>query len=172
MVVEVSTQIFGAALTALQRYDLTNLIAATTHLCQAGAVVLAVHLDLGLAGIAAATLLVALGSQLARVWAVMRLLDGVSLSRRYFDRDTLKQVFSYGGVSVVGFLSRVGSRFGLLAIGLMSGPVAVTFFAIPEGLIQKARTTNRALTSVLMPAASQMEAAKDMSSLIAATGLD
>lgn len=152
-------QVFGATLTALHRFDLSNGLAILAHLIQAGGVVLVLVNGGGLVGMAAVTLGVAAGSQLAQFGLAAWLLRGVTLSRKYFDRSTLRTVFGFGSLTfVISLGRRIVDRSGAVLVGIILGPAAVTYYAIPETLMRHARSIGQGITKVIFPAVSQLDA--------------
>lgn len=167
MATRMLAQVYGAALTALQRHDVSNAIAVSMQLLQAAAVVAALLLGYGLVGMAVATFAVTLLGQLLRACFSNAFLPDLNFSLRYFDRDTLKMVFRFGGVNVIAnAAARVLVYSGGLIVGVICGPAVVLFYSIPEAITQKTSQLGSAITQVIDPLASQLNAKKNNTALL------
>ena len=152
-------QIYGATLTALQRFDLSNGLSVTSQLTQAVAVVAALYFGHGLVGMAWAMLAVGATTNIARFVIANRLLHGVHYSMANVDRETFKIVFRFGGVS---FLNKLGNRtvgqLGPVIVGLIVGPAAVAYYAIAQSLASKSvEAVSSSIRTVVFPLASSLE---------------
>lgn len=167
MVTRLLTQVFGATLTALQRHDIGNVLAVVIQLLNAAAVVTALAAGYGLVGMAVATFTTTVFGQLLRTWFAFRILPQLSISPRYFDRDTLKTVFQFSGVNMMANVAaRVLVYAGGLFVGYISGPAFVLLYTIPEMITQKSAKFGTAITQVLDPLASQLNAKQNRSALL------
>ncbi|TWU12640.1 Polysaccharide biosynthesis protein [Symmachiella macrocystis] len=167
MATRMLAQVYGAALTALQRHDVSNAIAVSMQLLQAASVVAALLLGYGLVGMAVATFAVTLSGQLLRACFSNVFLPELNFSLRYFDRDTLKMVFRFGGVNVMAnAAARVLVYSGGLIVGVICGPAVVLFYSIPEAITQKTAQLGSAITQVIDPLASQLNAQKNKAAML------
>jgi O-antigen/teichoic acid export membrane protein len=92
-----------------------------------------------------------------------RSLPGLQLSRRWVDRDTLRQVRTYSVDAFVAMLAgRITLQTGAIAIGLLLPAGQVTFFATASRLIDYAKSLLRQITTTLTPGVSALEARGDL----------
>ena len=167
MATRMLAQVFGAALTALQRHDITNMVAVAMQLLQALAVVTALWLGYGLVGMAVATFAVALTGQIIRTCFPYALMPDLSFSPKYFDREMLKTVFRFGGVNTLAnAASLVMVYAGGLIVGIICGPAVVLFYSIPESIAQKTIQLGSAITQVVDPLASKLNAKKEKKAML------
>jgi len=160
------TQIFGSALSALNRFDISNTINIIVQLLQAVGIFLVFRLGWGMVGLSLVNFMGTAISQLIQVAIVLRLLPHLSLSFRYFDRATLKTQMQFGGANFLSNLARRLTQYvGSLLVGYFSGPLAVAFYAIPETLIRSAEAVGMGVSSVVQPYASQLYAQKQIDTL-------
>ena len=166
MATRMLAQVFGAALTALQRHDVSNGIAVAMQLLQAASVVFALLMGYNLVGMAVATFAVTVLGQILRAICSYRLLPELSFSPRYFDRETLKMVFRFGGMIIFANAARRLTTYsGGIIVGLFFGPAAVPFFTVPQALSQKTGRLGAAITNVMDPLTSRMDSKGDNDSL-------
>ena len=160
-------QVFSATLHAYQRFDLTNVVSICSQLIKAVAYVAVLNAGFGLVGMAVVTLAATVIAQFCLATFAIRLLGGLPFSKRYFDREMLKLVFGFAGTS---FLTNTARRFtqyfGTIIIGVIYGPAAVAFYAIPESLSRHALSFSKGVTSVIDPLASQLESQGRQKSLV------
>ncbi|QDT46417.1 lipopolysaccharide biosynthesis protein [Symmachiella dynata] len=167
MATRMLSQVYGAALSAMQRHDITNIVAVAMQLFQAVAVVAALLGGYGLWGMAVATFTVTLTGQLLRTAFSYWLLPELSISTQYFDKQMLKQVFRFSGVNVMAnTAARLLVYGGGLIVGYMWGPAMVLFYTIPESITQKTSQLGSAITQVIDPLASRLNAQKNKSAML------
>jgi len=160
-------QVFSATLHAHQRFDLSNIVSVSSQLAKAFAFVVVLRAGFGLIGMAAVTLAITVLAQLSLAVIAIRLLGGISFSRHSYDRDMLKLVFRFAGTSfLTNTARRLTQYFGAIIIGIIYGPVAVTFYAIPESLSRHAQSFAKGVTSVIDPLASRLESQGQQKSLV------
>ncbi|MBX3438097.1 MAG: flippase [Planctomycetaceae bacterium] len=167
IVLRLSGQVFTATLTALQRHDLANSAAVSQQLFQALAVVAVVYNGGGLLGMAWATLGAAAIGRAIRIFVARRLLPGVELSLKYFDRPTLNQLFHFSLMtSATRIARRMAERLGTILVGAFVGPAAVTVYDIAERLTNKTGELGQAINPVIDPLASRLDAKGDRSAIV------
>ena len=160
-------QVFSATLHAYQRFDLTNVVSISSQLIKALAYVAVLNAGFGLVGMAVVTLAATVIAQFCLATFAIRLLGGLPFSKRYFDREMLKLVFSFAGKSfLTNTARRITQYFGTIIIGMMYGPAAVAFYAIPESLSRHALSFAKGVTSVIDPLASRLESQGQQKSLV------
>ncbi len=155
--------LFGNLLLGQQRYDLVNVanlasIAAYTALVagvltQTGGIVL-------LAWIALGTTIFRLALPL--VW-LRRELPFLRLSRRLVTRQRLRELLAF---SWHNFLIHVSARVvfsgDVVVVGIVLGPVAAAYYAVPSKLFALAFSAGVAGTNVLYPAFAELEGAQEL----------
>ncbi len=160
-------QVFTAILHAHQRFDLPNLVAVASQLINAFGCVIVLRAGYGLMGMATVALAVAVLSQLSLAVIAIRLFRDITFSSHNFDRDMLKLVFRFARISfLTNTARRLTQYFGTIIIGVIYGPAAVTFYAIPESLSRHVQSLAKGVTSVIDPLASRLESQGQQKSLI------
>ncbi len=149
----------GAMITALQRHDITNGIAIFAQVAQACALVAVLKADQGLVGMACATLSVAVIVQILRTLAALRLTGTGVVRWHNIDRETYRLVYRFGGLTFLTHVARqMTENLGSVVVGIILGPAAVAFFAVPESLTRKVRAIGSGVTFVIDPLASHLDA--------------
>ena len=160
-------QVFAATIHAHQRFDLSNIVSISSQLISALAYVVVLNAGFGLTGMAAVTLVATVISQLCLAVFAIKLLGGISFPIGNFDREMLKRVMGFAGTSfLTNTARRLTQYFGTIIIGVIYGPAAVAFYAIPESLSRHAQSFAKAVTSVIDPLASRLESQGQQKSLI------
>lgn len=150
---------FGAALSAAKRFDLLNMVGIGTQILQAVLVVVAISNGGGLLALAWILLSVAGIRQLCNWLLAKRVLEHVSASPRFFEWKMARMLFRFGSLTLLqGMAKRVTKSSGALIVGVIIGPVAVTFYAIAQELANKAVELGDGIRGVLTPIASQLDA--------------
>ncbi|MDM4018853.1 oligosaccharide flippase family protein [Roseiconus lacunae] len=159
-------QPYHASLAAMGRFDRLNQLSVSTQ-AATSAVLLGVLLaGYSLAGMAFATLVMTIVASLVAVW-IVRSQAGPEMTRFHcFDRDVVKQQFSFGGWVVVRrAASRCVNRGGVLLLGAMAGPASVPFFSLANSLCGRFSDFLSSIYLVVMPKASQLNAEGDVERL-------
>ncbi|MBX3441627.1 MAG: oligosaccharide flippase family protein [Planctomyces sp.] len=166
--VKLQSQVFGASIKALKRFDVDNLISVVTQVLQAGLMIAAVTLGYGLVGMAWALLATTILNRGADVWASNWLLGGSPRERMWgFDREMFRRFFRFGSWTVIRQVAnRIHHKSAPLIIGLLSGPAVVPFYTLASSLIGKAHSLTMGVSSVVMPVASQLDAQKRHDALL------
>lgn len=150
---------YGATITALQRHDITSGIAIFAQVAQACALVAVLKADHGLVGMACVTLSVAAVVQVLRTSAALRLAGAGVLRWNNIDRETYRLVYRFGGLTFITHTARqMTENLGSVVVGILLGPAAVPFFAVPESLTRKVRAIGSGVTFVVDPLASHLNA--------------
>lgn len=159
VVIGLPAQVFGAIIVAHTRFDITAAISVGAQLAQALLVVAALLLGSGLVGMAIATLFVGTTGHIVRVILALRLMGGISLSRKDCDRDTFTMIFRFGGLTFATRLAqRIRTELPKLIIGMTLGPSSVAFFEIANLLTSKVRGIASGMRNVVFPLASGLDA--------------
>ena len=152
-------QAFDATLAAAKRFDRANTVAIAAQTLQAIMIVIALRLGGALLEMACITLCVTTAARLGIVVFALRSVPYLTVSPRFFEWETARRLFRYGILFVVqGLGVRISRSAGALIVGLILGPLMVTFYVIAESLASKTSALSRSIVSVLMPVASQLEA--------------
>lgn len=152
-------RVFDAALAALKRFDLRNMVAVGTQLLQATLIIAAITSGGGLLAMAWIVVSVAALTQVVTYALASRVLGHVSLSPRFLEWETAKYLLRFGGLNIVqGLGRRVTKSAGAVIVGIIMGPALVTYYAIAENLTNKLGELSKGVSTVLMPVASQLEA--------------
>jgi O-antigen/teichoic acid export membrane protein len=162
-------EVFAAILVALKRFDQINVLGVGSQLLQAVLIAAAILNGAGLMAMAWIILLVTTLRQVWTAWLAFRAAPFISLSLRLFVWATLKMLLGFGLLNVlVAAARRMNQYGGTIIIGLVQGPVAVTFYAIASSLANKVEDLGQGVNSVLMPVVSQLDAQKRRGELHAA----
>lgn len=170
VVLRLFSQVFNASLNALQRHDITSALSVISQLATAGLVVASLLAGGGLVEMAWVTLAVAIFAQGTRAFFAIRLLPGLSLSPRHFDRATFNLVFKFGGATMLPRATRqVVQNLANPLIFAMLGPSAVAVYDVPGRILQKVSGLGRSFNTIIMPLASRLEAKGNKEALLQVT---
>lgn len=154
--------IFQGILLGCQRYVLVNIFEVGGVVLRSVLIVFFLKAGYGLLALALITAGVSLGVYCIFVVIVCRLVPEFRLRAFEFTKEELKKIIHF---SLANFWINVADRLifysGSLIVGYFLSMVAVAFFAIAESLITYMRQAVLALVTVLVPAASEMEANKE-----------
>jgi O-antigen/teichoic acid export membrane protein len=90
-------------------------------------------------------------------------LPSLRFSFGLIDRETLRMIRSYTAEAFLAMLAgRISFQTDAIVIGLFLPPEQITFFAIAGRLVEYSKESLRAMTTVLTPAVSVLEARGDM----------
>ena len=159
-------RVYAAALHGLGQYPIQNAIRVTLLLLRSALVLLVLHFDGGLKGVGIVVLACGLLDYFAMAIAASRCLPEMRFSWRYVDRQTMRRIGTYSGSAFVLMLAdRVSFQTGSIVIGAFLLPEAITYFAIAANMVRYAKDGLRAVTLVLPPAISAMEARGDYAAI-------
>jgi O-antigen/teichoic acid export membrane protein len=151
--------VFGGVVTALHRFDLSNLIELANSLLSAVAIVLVLSAGKGLVALASVNLVFTLAAGVAYAVAALRLYPALNIRFSRCDRAHLKLVFSF---SVYGFLMQTSVNLifytDSVVIGSFLSAGMVTFFAIAGNLMNYSRALIGGISTTMTPRASALEA--------------
>lgn len=151
--------VFGATLSGLQRYDLSNTIGVIVNVVRGLAFVVVLRvLHGGLIALAWVSFGMSLVGYVASWIVARRLLPGVRFDRRYVTREHLVLVGSYSGIALVGAVANtITFQTDALVITAFMTAAAVTPFALAAGLVETVRQLVYSATWVLSPTASEFD---------------
>jgi O-antigen/teichoic acid export membrane protein len=154
--------VFACVLDGLGRFPVKTAIRTSILLARVPLFLLVLYWDGGLLGIACAITVCNLTEHFALALASLCYLPQLRFSFRLADRKTFKEIRRY---SLDAFLAMVAGRIAFqtdaLVIGLFLAAAPVTYFAIAARLVEYAKNALRALTTVLGPAVSTLQAHGD-----------
>jgi O-antigen/teichoic acid export membrane protein len=154
--------VFPSVLDGLGRYPAKTVIRAAGVLARSVLFVLVVYHHGGLRGLAWSITLCNLGEHLVHAVAAWRYLPGLRFSFRLADRATFRTIRGYSLDAFLALLAgRVSFQTDALVIGFFLTARHITYFAIAGRLVEYAKNSFRAATTVLTPAVSSLEARGD-----------
>ena len=158
--------VYAAALEAAGRYDQANISAFACLILRVVLVVWVLHAGGGLYGVGAVTLLSQILVYVIQVPLGIRAHPGLSIHPRWIRRSVFRDMFRYGSVSLgVGIADRLRERLYSILIAIFMTPVAVTFFSLPMRIMAFPVQGVGAMTEIVNPLSSQLEARNDFSRL-------
>lgn len=156
----------GGTLIALQRFELLNLTVTSVLVVQAIAWAVVIALGGGLVALGVTTFLVAIGGHVARYWLARRVVPGLTLSRRAFDRSLVR---SFAGLSVWYALAQlsglVSERIDPIVVGLVVDVPAAGVYAVGQRLAQLAGKLAATPAQTLFPYSAELSARDDLDGL-------
>ncbi|HZT79664.1 MAG TPA: oligosaccharide flippase family protein [Gemmataceae bacterium] len=154
--------VFPSALDGLGRYPAKTAVRTALLLLRVPVVLWVLRAGGGLVELAWAITacgLVEHGVLAAVTW---RYLPGLRLSPAWASWETFRRIRGYSLDALLALLAgRVSFQTDSLVIGAFLGPLHVTFFALPARLTEQVKSSLRAVTTVLTPAVSALEAVGD-----------
>ena len=159
MAVSIPMDTFGGALSALQRFDLSNYSLIATVVAQAIAWVVVLALHGGLIALGVVTVVISLAGQLSRLIIVHRLLPWFHLSLRRFDRSLLRMfAMASGWFSLVEISEAVVNLSDVLIVGAAAGVRDAAVYAVAQRLGLLPIKIIQPRTYLLFTKAGQLEA--------------
>jgi O-antigen/teichoic acid export membrane protein len=124
---------FGGTLLGMQRYDLTNATLIVTAIAQAIGWVIVLSTGGDLVELAIVTVALSLLGQLSRFVIAHRLVDGISLAPRHFDRGLIKPFAKLSVWLAVTEASLLAvARLDTIIVGLVVGLPAAGIYAVGQ----------------------------------------
>ena len=150
--------VFGGVLTALQRFELFNLIEILGTILRTLAIILALLAGRGLVALGLIQLTVSIATTLAYAWTDLRLYPELEIHLGKRDRRYLAMISSY---SIYSFTLQVSTALiyytESVVIGIFLPISAITFFAIASNLINYSRALVSGISTTMTPLASALE---------------
>ena len=160
--IQFSLQPFTSVFTALQRFDLANVIGVATRLLTAGGIVVALNLGYGLIGVAAATCVTSVIDYLIRWQIARRLAPQLEVSWRRASLHRLREIASFGAwnflISINGY---VYQHVPNLLIASLMPIAAVGYYALATGLSRQVNAVLSPVGQVVYPAAASLDVQGD-----------
>ncbi|MBV9580865.1 MAG: oligosaccharide flippase family protein [Chloroflexi bacterium] len=149
----------GAVLEGLQRYDLTSLATTASSLFGALATVTVLLAGGGVLAAVSINIPATLVAQVVSVWSISRVAPELGFGRGTPTRGMVRLLVSFGGVLLVGRLSkRLKTRTDELVIAAVLPISFVTPYAIAHKLSDLAQNLTDQFMRVLLPLASELHA--------------
>lgn len=176
LALSIPSDTFGGTLMGLQRFDLVNGTLIAVLVAQAVSWFLVLEAGGGLVEIAVVTVALSLLGQLARYLLARRLVPGISVARRYFDRQLVRPL---AGLSAWLAISQVSllviQRLDVVIVGVVLGVRAAAVYAIGQKLAFAVERFVMPTVKMFFPWSSELAAREDepglRSSLLTGTRL-
>jgi O-antigen/teichoic acid export membrane protein len=154
--------VFSCVLDGLGRYPAKSALRTGSLVLRLPVFLLVLNNNGGLIGLACAITACNLVEYLSLAVAAHHFLAGLHFSMRFVDRETFRMIRGY---SLHAFLAMLAGRMSFqtdaLVIGAFLGPEWIAYFMIGSRLVEYAKNSLRAVTTVLTPAVSSLEARGD-----------
>jgi O-antigen/teichoic acid export membrane protein len=176
LALSIPSDTFGGALMGLQRFDLVNGTLIAVLAAQAVSWFLVLESGGGLVEIAIVTVALSLLGQLSRYLLARRLIPGLSVSLRYFDRQLVRPL---AGLSVWLAVSQASllviQRLDVVVVGIVLGVRAAAIYAVGQKLAFAVERFVMPTVKMFFPWSSELSARADevglRSSLLTGTRL-
>lgn len=157
---------FAAVFTAMQRFDLANVIGASSRLGFALTTYLALRRGYGLLGISAAACICNTTDYLLRWRIARRLTPGLRVSLRGVNGARLREIVAFGAwnfpISVASYAEMYAET---LIIGILMPIAAAGYYALATGLVLQIGAVLAPISQVMYPTAVALHARGDQSGL-------
>jgi O-antigen/teichoic acid export membrane protein len=157
--------VFGGMLEGLQRFYILNWTSIGSTLLRATLIVHFLNRGYGLITVALITVALPVVSSIVRAVVVFRLRP-VPLGLRYIDKDSFRNMATYGGTT---FLVIVGGQLRFrtdeLVLGRMMSTVAITYFSIGARIVDYSQEFVSSMAQIFVPMSSQSEAKGELDRL-------
>jgi O-antigen/teichoic acid export membrane protein len=155
----------GAVLEGLQRFDILSFTDIVSSLLRAGLIVLALLHGYGLLTLAVITVGLPVISSLFR-WVVALRLMRVRLGLALVNRQTLREIANYSGISFIMIISaRLRFKSDEIIIGTFLSSVAITFFNIGDRIVDYAEEVVETFAQTLVSMSSHFDATGELDRL-------
>jgi O-antigen/teichoic acid export membrane protein len=166
LAVSIPSDTFGNTLLALQRFDVINATLIAVLVAQAAAWTIILALGGGLVALGVATIVLSLLGQLSRFLIARRLLPGVSVSPRLFDR---RQVRPLTGLSLWYALAETSTlviaRLDTVVVGLLIGVPEAAVYAVAQKAAFLVDQVIRPMLRMFFPYSSELAARRERRAL-------
>ena len=157
---------YSAVFTAVQRFDLSNVIGISTRILSAGATVICLNAGYGLVGLSLVVAGTNLIDYLIRWRVAVRLLPAMKISAKLVNRKSFREVVSFGAWNSVSAGSvRLISYTDALVIAAFMPVAAVAPFAIAATLRSYFDEIFVRVGFVFFPAVTELDAKQDQAGL-------
>jgi O-antigen/teichoic acid export membrane protein len=151
--------VFPSALDGLGRYPVKTLIRTGSLVARSALYVAVLHWGGGLIALAWVITACNLAENAGMAIAAYHYLPGLRFAPRLVDHATFRTIRGYSLDALLAMVAgRVSFQTDAVVIGFFLGPQYITFFGIAAKLVEQAKGSLRAVTTVLTPAVSAWEA--------------
>jgi len=158
--------VFAAALEAAGRYDQANLSSVACLVLRVAAVLWVLHAGGGFFGVGAATILTQVLVYVVQVPLAVRAHPGLSIRPKWIRREVFRYMFRYGSIGLaVGIADKLRERLYPILIAVFLTAVDVTIFSLPMRIMAFPVQGVGAMTEIVNPLSSQLEARNDFARL-------
>lgn len=172
--VQLLFNVYVGVITGCHRWDLHNFVNAGAHLATLMAMILALSLNGGLPGLAAANLCGVAAGEVARAIVGHHVCPGLRIRLSNARWSQIVEMAVFGGKTVLNSLSRLLLyQTNSMLIAFYLGPAALALYSRPRSLVSHAQTFVNKFGFVLTPVASSLQAAErkeDLRELLVQTG--
>jgi O-antigen/teichoic acid export membrane protein len=151
--------VFPSVLDGLGRYPVKTLVRTASLILRSVLYLVAIRQGGGLIALAWVITACNLAEHAGMAAAAFAYLPGLRFSPRLVDRATFRTIRGYSLDALLAMVAaRVSFQTDAVVIGFLLGPQYITFFGIAAKLVEQAKGSLRAVTTVLTPAVSAWEA--------------
>jgi O-antigen/teichoic acid export membrane protein len=157
---------FSSLLVAMERFDILSGVTIISELTRAGLIVFCLRSGHGLVAVALIALAMSIAQYSTMAIFAKLLHRPLRLSIRFVDRPAFRELFGFG---IYRFIWIVANQLifysDSVVIGFFLGPGAITYYAIAGTLINYGRTFVSLVTDTFYPAATRLDAKRDLDGL-------
>ena len=162
-----SVGVVGGVLSALNRYDLQNLVVLLQTAIRVTGVVFVLRHGYGIVAIALCEFVAVVIGSVVMISVARRIYPELRMRPNKPKRETLKKIWSYSSyVFLTSIAVLLVYQTDNLVVGAFISPIAVTFYAIANNLCRYVSLVVGSMGNTFMPAASTYEAAGDTKGLL------
>jgi O-antigen/teichoic acid export membrane protein len=165
--INLSFGVFGGVISALNRYDLQNLVSLAHTAVRVGGVVAVLLTGHGIFAIAVAELIAAVVGSALRVLVAKRLYPELRIQLKRPKKETLKQIWTYSSYAFLTMIAiQLVYQSDNIVVGAFVSASAVTFYGIANSLCAYVGRIVDSMAFTFIPAASTFEAAGNTDRLL------
>lgn len=162
MAIGLPIRVFSGILVAQLRFDIISFIQFISLVLRTALIVLALSLGYKVLGLALVTFLSSIPGSILYVYFANKNLPFLKLKREYWNRGTMKTLFSYSSVSFVATVAdQLRFHVDVFVITAFINLAAVTHYRIASLMVQYFISLMGASMGVLLPLFSQQDGATD-----------
>lgn len=159
-------EVFGALLTAHEKYVPTNIVKISQTMIRAGLIVCLLLSGAGLVGVAFAVLGTQLFGLVSNYLIYKRFTPHIQLSLAYAQRDFLRKLLAFGGITmVITIADQIRMNIDSIVIGKWVGMAEVGIYGIAFLLIKYMISLTVSGMSVLTPRFASLHGSNDLESI-------
>lgn len=162
MVIGLPIRVFSGILVAQLRFDITSLIVLMSLVLRTTLIVLSLSLGYKVLGLALVTFLSSIPGYILYVYFANKNLPFLKLKRKYWNRGTMKTLFSYSSISFIATMAgQLKFHVDVFVITAFISLAAVTHYRIASLMVQYFISLMGASIGVIQPLFSQQDGATD-----------